>query len=1378
MGQDTQYRPIPFIYASRGLSARYELDRVPEGYYIQLMNGLEREENSMSSRFGYTIINRDPDGTTNGQNYYFTSPVVTIAKLNYQNNPQRFVGLGDGSLWQRNSNQQGPYTELTLPETVQGTQITLSGQPFGWIVQSCFETSLPFLFIYDGNASVKVAAGSSTPELTGIDPPVYTLNTLPYSPLLIMIDNFSASNSYATSGVSSWGWGAIETLNANSGQLITDFSQFYGILPASGGGTRYPSSGSVGSGSASASQSSVGTSTSYSSAISGFSSVVPPSGETVTLYVTFNGYVQDGTITQFFVGQIGFQYSTDGGVTWNTGALPGYNINTILSSKTYGVTISVSNLALVQVRAVAIATVEYSPGGGTVTAYSDVTSVYATISNPGAFGPIVNGMLSVLNTNAQAVVPISQVVSINEVGGIYTQLQVQTLGNHNLSASNTMAIYGSSNDLVDGFYQVASVTASNAFTVPFQSAVALGAAGGYVTYAAATTASEWANTPPACILTDQYTTPYPSQMSAFGFYEWVPPDNTTFPIGAWSGTVSASSTATVSNGITLDLSQSNQVTDQDLIVLTLLTSAPENIAQVELDFFVGKGTDNYYQALIAPAYFQGAIAGNTLAYQATQNQILADTLNLISGQTPGTTAAQLQPTNLSTGANSWAACLIPRGNFLPVGQAGQAGVDWSNVTGWQLIISTNTNGGASFSVNGMYLQWGYGPSSFAGVGYDWRYTYYNANTGTESSPNPIQAFNQDYGYLASTSSPFFLRQAAQNLGYYSTDPQVTHVRLYRRGGILASNWVQVSQWENVTGGGQFLLKDVVSDTFLLQAPPLVLDNDPPVTSSLVNPIQTTLAAATTISGLSSIFSTFSPQPVTVAQSTAVFVPNQLVEVGNANNIEVVSVVKGGTGTFTAILRLEHNQGEPVNVYAVPRQPCNLCCVANLPGGSTQVLLAGDMNNPARIYYAKPNQPETFGPQNYLDVGPADDPVMNIINWRGTTLVVTQKTWYVFVGGSQPYTQPTGAAHGLASQQGWAFVEGAIWFQASDGLREFTGADGNYKTLPVEWLYRTNPECLPPQVSASNLSSVVVSFFNQDVYASYISLDGQRYRLIYSLSYDRFRQDDIGATAMLWEKDTNQFLCGVQIGASEYAIVQDQQYNKDYDDGGWSNGALVETPINLTIQLPFKDLGSPHFPKQWNVLETDVNTQNQSLQTSLIFNTEPQQTIVLPAINSGTVRQKLQQQISDGTQGADGYEAYAMSILHTMAVITAPILFQENVYAAVLADYRSSFDSYWQKSSSDELKLWKEGYFDYQASDPVTFSLYMNGYLDHPYYQFTLPAQTDRSVVRVLFPAMKCRLWRMIGVSSGSFQLWSPVQIDSKQLEEGSGYMRGEYGVYL
>lgn len=1395
MAQDSRYLPIPFLYASRGLAARFETDRVPQGYFLNILNGFEREESSLSSRYGYQIINRDPSSVSPGRNYFFTSPVTSIARMIYQGNPQRYAGLADGTLWQRNSNSQGAYSSLALPLTAQGQPTSLSGQLFGTLVSSCYESSLPYLFVYDSLTSIKIAAGSSTPELTGIDPSPFTLNVNPYAPLLLLIDNFSASNTYAADGLSSWGWGNIETLDAASGQLITDFSQFYGIGPSGGGGgSSYspgPSSEFVSAGNGTPRT----TVTHYSDVMSwSLHPIVPPTGETAILTATVSGSISG---LNDIVGSIVYQYSPDAGATWTTFYhLDASGPETFPPISTSVPITGLGNLANLQIRIEASATVGNE---GTLTVSGYIDSAYVVLSSPGAFGPVTNGMLAVLNSNKQAMIPISQAVSQNLIDGIYTELLVQTLADHLLSASDTMAIYASSNDLVDGFYQVSEVTASNSFLIPFLSANQIGAVGGYVTYALS--ASDYAPSPAACVLTNQYSTPYPSQMTAWGFYEWVPPTTTTFPIGAWSGTIaSASSTATISVTANFDLNQNNQVTDSDLIVLTLLTSNPANIAQAELQFYVGEGTNNYYSAFISPAYFQGAIAGNQLAYQTTQNQILADALGLISGQPLGTTTAQLQPTNFSTGSGSWQACLIPRGNFLPVGQAGQAGVDWSNVTGWQLSVTTNTNGGVSFSVNGLYLQWGYGPSSFGGIGYDWRQTYYNAATGTESSPSPEMQFNQDFGYLASTSAPFFLRQAAQVTGQYSADPQVTHVRLYRRGGILASNWFLSVQAPNVTAsglsGGQFVLKDVIGDAFLTQAQPLALDNDPPVTSSLVNPIQTTLLAATTLSGLSSIYSLFSPQTVTVVQSGAEFVPNMLVEIGNANNLEVVSVITGGTGQFSAILRLQHNQGEPVSVQAIPRQACSLCALSN-QGGVTQAWLAGDPNNPHYLYYSKPRYPENFSPAGYIPVSSPDDPIMAVINWRGTIVVGTTKTWYIIVGGARPYPQPTGAAHGMASTS-WCLAEGEIWFQSQDGWRAFSGSDGVYQTLPVEWMFRQSPATIVPKFDPSQYAQTILCQYQNQVYGSFVSAsnafstgDGERFRLRFDMAGRRFGLDDLPATAMLWEQDTNALLLGIEISGqpsgSNYAIVQDWQ--GDYDDGGWYvthpsplETALAQLPINLAIQTPYQDLGKPHFPKQWNQLEGDYNTQNQPIQTTLLFKGEEDFALALPAANTGFLRGKVQyditQQPSASNVAVGGVEAYSMSVLHQMAVTVAPTLFQENIYAAVLADERTSLDTYVQKFGTGRLNLCLDSYFDYSGTSQLIVSVYADGG-NIPYYvdDFTLIPQVNRAAVRVQFPARKFRLWRMTVTSSQPFQLWAPVAVEVKALEDGSGFEKYEFGIY-
>lgn len=1383
MAEDRQYSSKNYLYRSRGLAARWELDRVPEYYYLNMLNCQERDEESMSSRYGTTIINRDPDGTPAGQNYFFSSPVTSLAKATFQNQAYRYAGLANGTLWQRTGNLQGPYTQIAA---------SLSGQPFQTIVTSCFETAQPYLFIYDQARSVKIAVGSSTPELTGIDPPALTADTQPFAPLLTLIDNFASGNSYSASGFDGggpWTYAGVTTITAAAAAIITDFNQFYSGT-ANNTTTALPAT-------ATSSLSSPGVSP--TNVPLSFPSAVVSATTTVILLVALqsNGAAFTGSPTGSASVSFSYTLATSGVTT--TIASFSYSAAAAATPTQYFLLNITGITNINQITLTVNATVFFTSraGTGTITASGTVTAATVLVPTSGVFGSICNGILSVLNSNTSVNIPIASAVST--AGS--TSLLVTTQQPHGLTAGRSIALYGTTNPLLDGYYTIATVPSATQFTVTLLSTslydgIGVSATGGVVVGGA--------TAPAVAVLTDEYTLPYPAQFSAWGFYQQVPTTTTSFPIGAWSGKVAVNTSATVAVTANFDLSYANQVNDFDLIVMPMKVSAPANIASIKLQFDVnGSGySSSYYTATISPAYYQGSIANQISAYQATQNQILADALGLISGQTIASTTAQLQPSNFSTGSGSWTAVLIPRGNFLPVGSAGQSGLDWSNITGWRLVIQTSTtavtgDGSSTVAVNGLYLQWGYGPSSFAGVGYDWRYTYYNEATGTESSPSPIQQFSQQYGFLASKTAPFYLRQASQVRGYYSNDPQVTHVRLYRRGGIYGSNWFQTQQFPNVSGipgigGLPFSAKDVTPDATLSQAKSLELDNDPPVTSTLVTPINTTLAAGT-ISPGQTYYALFIPQLITVADATVTFVQNQVVLVGNAYNLEEVLVVAGGTGQFTAVLRLQHNAGETVSATSIPRQPCSLVALSN-QGGVTQVWLAGDPANPHYLYRSKPGYPESFSPADYLPVSSPDDPIVAVINWRGTIVVGTLKTWYIVVGGAKPYPQPTGSQHGIVASQGWVEGEGTIFFRATDGLRVFVGADGEYLTLPVEWVYRDNALTPVPLADLTEASQDILVYFQNQVFASYISQSGggQRYRLVWDTNYKRFRNDDIPATAMLWEKDTNQLLVGVQVGpasASNFAIALDQQYTKDYDDGGWvgtgGGATLAKTPINLTIQTPYRDLGAPHFPKQWNMFEGDYNTQGQQLQTTLLFKGEQDFSLALPAVNTGGVREKIQFQITQPPSAsnvvAGGVEAYSMAIQHTMAVTVAPTLYQENLYAEGLADLRTSYDTYVQKFGTDLLKLVKDAYFDYTAGagGQLTVSVYADG-SSVPYWvdSTTLIAQSVRATVRVILPARKCRLWRMTVVSTVPFKLWAPATVEVKQLQEGSGYSQYEFPVYM
>lgn len=870
------------------------------------------------------------------------------------------------------------------------------------------------------------------------------------------------------------------------------------------------------------------------------------------------------------------------------------------------------------------------------------------------------------------------------------------------------------------------------------------------------------------LLFNIFSTPNPSQFSGVGVTGALKSTPTTFTMSGYAGVVEANTTGEVGRTVALDLSQNYQVTDDDLIAICLQLSDPSAVVQVNLMFDINNSnyTSSYYTKSISPAYYQAGIDGTQDAYDTAADQILANSLGLLTGSATASDAsgivAQLQSSTANTGPTAWSTIWSRRGDFLAVGNAGNPGFDWSSVTGWQVQIQTTTDSSVVFGINGIYLQWGAGPSSFGGTGYDYRYIYRDAQTGTPSNPSPIQYFSQQFGYVPSYTAPIVLRQAFNVSGQYSSDPQVTHVEMYRRGGSMNQNWYYVDRIPNVTGTGMFSYKDVIPDAALAESDILQLDNDPPVTSSLQNPIITMLATGSSSPGTTP-YSLFAPQTIVVAQSTAVFVPGQIVDIGTPQNLEQVYVVTGGTGRFTGIMRLQHNAGEPVYVYSVPAQPCDLCEVAY-----NKIWLAGDPNNPNFLYYSKPGYPENFGPQNYIIVGTPSSPITAIVNFRGTLFVATLTTWYQIVDGNPPYAQTTGSRHGLVSKHGYTLTEGAIAYEAIDGIREFRGADGAYMTLPVEWLYQDVDSTPVPLVDRAKLSDVVMAYQNNLIFAVYAGLDGENHRLIFNTSYgNRIRNDNVNATAMFYEPDTNFLLYAKLMPQGGYAIVQDRI--GDYDDGGWITDVLVKTPIDLDIQQPFQDVGAPHNPKQWNEFELDVYTAGQDLEVSLLFDENPTP-LVIGTVNT-TSRLKVQLPVNAGL----GQQAYRCSPSYAGSFTSAPQIYQVDIHAAKLAEYRNSFDTYWIKFGTDESKLVKEGYFDYTSTEDIIVNLYADDLMT-PYYTFTLPANANRAVVRVRFTAQLLRRFRVVANSTGDFQFWTSPSVSWKMAQAGHSYQRGELTV--
>lgn len=260
-------------------------------------------------------------------------------------------------------------------------------------------------------------------------------------------------------------------------------------------------------------------------------------------------------------------------------------------------------------------------------------------------------------------------------------------------------------------------------------------------------------------------------------------------------------------------------------------------------------------------------------------------------------------------------------------------------------------------------------------------------------------------------------------------------------------------------------------------------------------------------------------------------------------------------------------------------------------------------------------------------------------------------------------------------------------------------------------------------------------------------------LRFDTNYNRWGNQSYNVETIFYEADTNLLLFATP-ETDGYAIRK--VVFQDYEDGGYAAGQLTQVAIPVDIQIPYQDLGKPHFPKQWNMVELDVDTKGQDLTVILNFDDD-----VAP-ITIGTVNTSSRQKVQLPVNAGDGQESYKCSPELRMNVLTAPTIYQINIYAAVLAANRNTFDTYWIGFDSNEFKIGKEGYFDYTSAANITVQLFADG-RPGAYYTFTLPANPTRLQVpeRVRFPAMKFRLWRLVMTSTAAFQMWNAPSIRVK-----------------
>jgi hypothetical protein len=783
----------------------------------------------------------------------------------------------------------------------------------------------------------------------------------------------------------------------------------------------------------------------------------------------------------------------------------------------------------------------------------------------------------------------------------------------------------------------------------------------------------------------------------------------------------------------------------DYIGLYLYVSDPNQIQSITLKFDCGDGSFNtdYFYKVIGQGPLQQLLNNVSDPATAATDAALSESLGLYGNDSTSLAS-------LNEGLAVWTPLLAQLSDFASAGRAnfGDPVFNWSAVNGYQIEVVTNSNTSATIGLAALILFGGAGPDSLGGVAYDWAFTFFNPDDGTESNPcmfmsniNPPLNTN----WITPRRQPVVL-----TLTHPTVDPQAKRIRVYRRGGSLGDNFRRVN--EIPCSGASTTYTDIAADQDIQGADLLSLVNDVPVTSTLPVPVNTTLQTAiTTTNQVVSVYPV-SMDNISVRQLVSL---GSLTATGLTSNFETVVVLTVASDHFTAFVQNTHAVGETISATAKVGQP-----VSGIALAFNITWYWGDPNNPHYLYYSAASNPQAVGAASYVEVGTPDDPITVVVPFKGNLYVSTQKFWYSIAPGTQagavPTVYPTSAKHGCVAPLGYLVTEEAIYYQAIDGIRAFAGGSSTYLTQDQEFIFQGVGSTPIVQADPAQIAKTRAAYWNNMNFFSYIGLDGNRHRLIFHTIYKRWRNDDVDAQSLFLEADTNTLVFGDSTG-----LVRADRTGS-YDEIN-NAGAVQQSPIAVNIQTAYLDMGAPAEQKVYNSFTLDCNTGGQPATVTLLLN-DGASSLVL-----GTVTTSQRSRVNLNVNNGDGVEAYKVALKITGAFTQPAYFYQAAIQSLVLAITRKSFDTWELKFSDDGSKVAKNLFLDYSSTSTVSLTVTFDNTAVAPYL-LTLPSTGGaRSVLRLRLPPVKFRLARLVVTAGQDFQLWNDSRWEVKPVCAGKGY---------
>jgi len=534
----------------------------------------------------------------------------------------------------------------------------------------------------------------------------------------------------------------------------------------------------------------------------------------------------------------------------------------------------------------------------------------------------------------------------------------------------------------------------------------------------------------------------------------------------------------------------------------------------------------------------------------------------------------LEAPALTPGTNTQTNVQIPKSSFF-----GTANANWATAASYYVSFYIAPSATATILLQNFYLSGGAGPNSSVGVGYDYRWTWQNNMTLSESNPSIIQG-----------SLVYPVVQGVALSGVASVDPQVNTMRWWRRGGTLADAWRLIGVQANLT------TITVVGASWLANVATI-----------------TTIVPHGFLSGQGALIAGVTPSGYNTQTQITVTGPSTF-------TFELLSNPGGYTGGGTVQfldIATDQSIASAAEVSLFNDQPITtvnsvgqtlygqpLPCIWG-PYSGTTIFGCGDPNQPGYAYWCNPSNPDGWSSINNIEVTQPSDPLQNGFFWNGAAYVFSQEKLFQLqptpVGGSLLTYFPVDMVVGTGLFARWAIAASphtpAVWFFGKDGIYEWTGGPATLISDDLWPLFHNQTAEGNAPVSLAFPKLIKLAYYDGELRLSFVDTMGTQQVWICDIQHGhRWRQAtypwsvrDIYAVPEIG----NVLL----YGGSDGNVYQESQQQTVTSDG---NGAGT-SPIACDIRTLSWNGGDGRAEKLYGDFGIDLDAQGATVTVTPGFN---------------------------------------------------------------------------------------------------------------------------------------------------------------------------------